>query len=92
MLRIPGNSPVPLLSRNGNSAMPSDSMTFTYGQRVRIIYPSGAIRIGYVVEDDGGPKVKVRWTAQKRYIKGGRILLHYPRSHEQRFPRDRLEV
>lgn len=38
---------------------------------------------------------QVKWSAQKQYVGGPngprRILAHYPRSHEQWFPRERLE-
>lgn len=67
------------------------------GQRVTIGYPGNPRlregRTAYVIEDKGGPKVKVSWTAQKQYVSGHghRILREYPKTHEQWIPRERLE-
>jgi len=63
--------------------------------KVRISYPVAPYRYGWVVQDDGGPKVKVRWYTQKEYVGGERgprrILVANPRRHEQWFPRERIE-
>lgn len=72
---------------------------FRYGQEVRINYngnPAVPYRYGYVREDAGGPKVKVKWYAQKQYVGGPhgprRILTRYPNAHVQWIPRQRLEA
>jgi hypothetical protein len=72
---------------------------FRYGQEVRINYNGNPVvpyRYGYVREDAGGPKVKVKWYAQKQHVGGPhgprRILTHYPNAHVQWVPRQRLEA
>jgi hypothetical protein len=73
----------------------SEANRFRYGAKVRISYPT-TYRYGYVRQDDGGPKIKVRWASQKEYVGGPRgprrVLTHYPKTHEQWFPRERLEA
>lgn len=62
-------------------------------QRVRISYPVQMPRYGYVVSDDGGSRVQVEWTAAKQFTRpGSRVLVRYPQSHVQWFPRERLEA
>jgi len=63
--------------------------------RVKISYsannPVVPYRYGYVVEDSGGPKVKVRWKAADGPKVGYRVVLYHGKTHEQWIPRERLE-
>ena len=69
----------------------SETKEFRYGEHVKITYPRAPYRDGYVIQDDGGPKVKVRWKAQDGPKVGYRVVLYHGRRHEQWFPRERLE-
>ena len=41
-----------------------EAARFGLYDQVRINYPRAPYRIGFVIEDNGGAKVRVRWTAQ----------------------------
>ena len=69
----------------------SNDGKFNPGNRVKINYPRAPYRIGFVVQDDGGPKVKVKWRAQDGPQVGRNVVAYYGREHEQWIPRERLE-
>lgn len=64
--------------------------------RVKINYsinnPVVPYRYGYVIEDNGGLKVKVRWKAQDGSKVGRNVVAYHGRTHEQWIPRERLEL
>lgn len=76
-----------------NTATPVDTpYRFRMEEQVRINYPRAPYRIGYVVADDGGPKVKVRWRAQDGPDIGRHVVAYRGAEHVQMFPRERLQV
>jgi hypothetical protein len=63
---------------------PYDRVTISYDNRP-------LLREGYVVADDGGPKVKVRWRAQDG-PRTGRHVAWRGAEHIQLIPRHRLAL
>lgn len=64
---------------------------FTPWDRVTITYENRPIqRDGWIVSDDGGPKVRVRWRAQDGPRIGRHVVPHHGAEHEQMIPRGRL--
>jgi hypothetical protein len=64
---------------------------FERWQKVRINYPNAPYRIGHVERDDGGPKVLVSWRSQDGPKVGRNVVAWHGATHEQWFPRERLE-
>jgi hypothetical protein len=65
------------------------------GQTVKILYPNLNNHIpsrrGFVIQDDGGPKVKVTWYAQDGPKIARNVVTHHGARHQQWIPRERLE-
>lgn len=60
---------------------------------VRITYAPGNVvpyRHAWVVADDGGPKVLVRWRTQDGPRVARNVVLYHGHEVEQRIPRERL--
>lgn len=74
-----------------------DPVRFRPHQDVVISYPNPsavgvARRRGWVVEDNGGPKVKVVWHGDDIKIPGRRYVLRHGYEHQQWIPRERLSA
>jgi hypothetical protein len=67
---------------------------FRAHQRVRINYAMNSVvpyRYGFVVEDEGGPRVKVSWMTADGPKVARNVVLYHGHQVEQWIPRERLE-
>lgn len=65
-------------------------------QDVTIHYPNPVLWVTYrramVLQDDGGPKVKVQWRAEDGPRIARNVVLYHGDTHEQWIPRERLSA
>lgn len=68
---------------------------FRAGERAKLVTGGIYEQNVYIVTDDGGPTVRVRWTGARRYVGGPhgprRVLVAYPKTYERNVRRERLE-